>query len=319
MGLLLDRTVSRDGVTLADLPYNRQLVAGPDLGGTAAGGLYRPAARRYRGRFYAELGEDAPEILMMPAYPVLVISGLYGLLTPAEPIQAYSCHVNDHVGIRDIWTREDLLTNIIAAYMQSQGVTHLVDMTAEVAYRTLVAWEPLRRKAQVVHCFGEQNAGPALLRALAYVFRHYTASDPDETANLLARPGVETPYERVLFSAISRPPAGAPHEAEFQDTIIGIADKFGRMRRNIIRVLRRLEGNVPTTDGVTRRIDRMTFQRGRLPADVASAMREIVRLRNNVEYQDYVPTSIEFHQVQERYKAIERLGRNLGVRGFERV
>jgi hypothetical protein len=87
-GLLGDRSVTRQGKALADLPYNNDLRDGPDLGGTARGGIYLSAVQRYRGRFFERLGSEGKRRLLDGPHYVLILSGLYGLLSPTEPIQA---------------------------------------------------------------------------------------------------------------------------------------------------------------------------------------------------------------------------------------
>lgn len=84
----------RAGNSLKRLPYNRFLEQGPDFGGFATP-RYLPAILRYSGRFYVELGNDRLELVSRSEHHFLILSGLYGLLTFADPIQAYSCHVPD--------------------------------------------------------------------------------------------------------------------------------------------------------------------------------------------------------------------------------
>lgn len=95
---LVTSDAKRYDKSLRDLPYNRDLVPGPDfqLTNPARGAAYLPTALRYTGRFYSRLGEDRHALLARSPHHLLIVSGLYGLLTPEEPIQCYSCHVTDH-------------------------------------------------------------------------------------------------------------------------------------------------------------------------------------------------------------------------------
>lgn len=87
-----DASVERDGEKLRDHDYNRGLVKGPDFQqyGLNHGGKYLSAAERYDGTFYQPLGDEKVSLLTGTPHHVLIISGLYGLLTPTEPVQLYT-------------------------------------------------------------------------------------------------------------------------------------------------------------------------------------------------------------------------------------
>jgi len=89
--------VDRSGNRIADLPRNRQLVAGHDLGGKATGARYLPAAQRFYGSFYAQLAPEGYDLLINSRHHVLILTPLYGLVTPSEPIQDHDCHIDDHI------------------------------------------------------------------------------------------------------------------------------------------------------------------------------------------------------------------------------
>lgn len=80
--------VSRDGKLLREIPYNADLVDGPDFGGSQTHGGYLPALQRYDGRFYRELGgtSERAALSFRIRHHLLIVSGLYGLLTPTERI-----------------------------------------------------------------------------------------------------------------------------------------------------------------------------------------------------------------------------------------
>lgn len=76
------------GVALPELEYNRRLEWGPDFGGGCTA-RYRPAVERYDGRFFLGLGVDRADALRASRHHLLLLSGLYGVLRPFEPIQLY--------------------------------------------------------------------------------------------------------------------------------------------------------------------------------------------------------------------------------------
>lgn len=161
-----DGSFSRTGLELRNLPYNRQLQNGPDFGGRQAG-QYLPACQRYIGRLYRELNSNAWQ---ERRHRVLILSGLYGLLTPEEPIQCYSLHADDSQLIAQIWQGE--LTKVLMEYIQKYNLGTVVDLTAENAYRSLIDWDQLRAQTKVLHALGEQNTGPSLLESLGSFLRH---------------------------------------------------------------------------------------------------------------------------------------------------
>lgn len=163
---------SVQGSQLRDLPYNahRPLVPGPDLGGKA-NGTYMPAMVRYRGRFYRELDPEGLGVLDKGPHHWLIASALYGLLTPQEPIQRYSCHTLDDPEFGKIWTAGDLLTSLLLEYVRVYHVGLIVNLTADSSYRDLFNWERISKHVLVLRAFGAQNAGPALLPALGALVR----------------------------------------------------------------------------------------------------------------------------------------------------
>ena len=130
-----------------------------------------PAMVRYRGRFYRELGLEASGVLGESSHHWIVVSALYGLLTPREPIQRYSCHTLDDAEITEIWTKSGLLTSLLLEYVRVFRVRLIVNLMADASYHDLFNWERLSRHARVLWAFGAQNAGPGLLPALGFLVR----------------------------------------------------------------------------------------------------------------------------------------------------
>lgn len=286
-GRLLTGGAKRDAVLVRDLPPNRSLAMGHDLGGEAAGALYRPAAERYAGRLYKELQHDGKQMLLATPHHVLILSGLYGLLIPSEPIQDYQSYVRDDRVLTQLWTESGLLTNVLIAYVKSHGITHIFDLTAERGYRELIDWH--RTKAvtkQVLHCFASQDAGPDGLVAVGYSARQLLSASTAELTTLRDGSLIETPYQRLVLTEALQEPSYAPREGPLREVSLTIEDQLGRMRRCFIRIMDamdpRQEGG--RESGVIPHIHALV-DRGRIPYVVGRCMVQITQVRNTREYE----------------------------------
>lgn len=106
---------SAHGVALRNLHYNADLVQGKDFGGTA-GAHYMQAALRYGGRFFREFDPKGSGEMARSPHRWLIVSALYGLLTPTESIRRYSCNTLDDDAITGIWKGKGLLTSLLLHY-----------------------------------------------------------------------------------------------------------------------------------------------------------------------------------------------------------
>ena len=203
-----DGAASVRGTLLRDLPYNAAppLMPGPDLGGTVHG-RYMPAMARYRGRFFMELDPDECGALGESPHRWIIVSALYGLLTPDEPIQRYTCHTEDDAGIAGIWKKDGLLTSLLLEYIQVFDVGLIVDLMAEDSYHCLFKWEKIEKRVEVLRAFGDQNAGPALLPALGFLARKRLLQAPaEEMFGIKGDRTYHTDYEDVLLTRSYREP-----------------------------------------------------------------------------------------------------------------
>lgn len=204
-----DGARSTHGTPLRDLPYNAHtpLVHGPDLGGRAAG-RYCPAMRRYRGRFYEVLDPEEQDVLGESPHHWIIVSALYGLLTPKEPIQRYGCHtLDDDAEITDLWTREGLLTSLLLSYVRAFDVGLIVNLMADASYHDLFNWERILRNVRVLWAFGAQNAGPGLLPALGFLARDRMLQIQTEELFRIEEPETYiTDYEDVVLIPCTTPP-----------------------------------------------------------------------------------------------------------------
>jgi len=151
---------TRQGKELRELPYNSDLRDSRDFRGEEQG-LFLPAHSRYVGRLYSEISEGAWE---NRKHLVLIVSGLYGLLLPDEPIQLYSLDLRDSRITNDVW--EDGLSLLLEEYVKGNRINVIVDCIGEKSYRSVFDWDHIRNIGDVFHIFGSQNAGPSVLRAV---------------------------------------------------------------------------------------------------------------------------------------------------------
>ncbi len=181
--------VARGGKPLSQMPYMEDVVSGPDIVGAAARvrGRYLPAAQRYSGRFYQELEQDHLATFAESPHHALIISGLYGLLTPTEPIQCYSCHVSDHQGIADAWLSGDVLTAALINYVSNHHITHIFELMADENYLKLIAWNQLRQAtgAATFHANATQNSGHSQLPYFGQLFQFLSKKSAEELAKIV--------------------------------------------------------------------------------------------------------------------------------------
>ncbi len=200
--------VTWQGVALPELEYNRRLVRGPDFGGDCRA-RYRPAVERYEGRFFLGLGPDRAAVLRASPHHLLLLSGLYGVLRPFEPIQLYSCPLASRVA--QLWRDDGVLTEVLSSYVVERSIERIIDLTAVDAYRSLVDWEEVSGLgAQVLHCFHVMGAGDYALIPFGQALRGRLLGMPEGDLLALAP---ECRMDGIVFRALPSPGTGFPDEA----------------------------------------------------------------------------------------------------------
>jgi len=153
-------------------PFNTGLVLSREFGADEdSSARYLPAIYRYHGRFYKELGDNGRVILSDTTVHVLILSGLYGFVTPTELIQLYSVPIEWGSPVQKIWKRKDVLTHILVDYIEKNNITQVFDFTARQDYRETINWEKIRETSTVRHCFSKLGAGNDALEDDARFFR----------------------------------------------------------------------------------------------------------------------------------------------------
>lgn len=200
-------------------PVNRDLVKGPDFGGKDDSGLYLPACLRYIGRFFREVrgnlsDDDALKLWQRSCggYQVLIVSGLYGLVSAFDPIQEYTCHFTDRIigtrqGLQTVW--RDLLAEIIYHLTQdtdSGRKVKLVDLLSEESYQDAFDWGLISKHATCFNRAYKLKAGPETLINSARFFRNEFLHDKKEPPELfydkyIYRKYLDKPGDRILFES----------------------------------------------------------------------------------------------------------------------
>ncbi|MCD6192679.1 MAG: peroxide stress protein YaaA [Candidatus Aminicenantes bacterium] len=203
-----------------DDPRNSSLICGPDFGGGNQGGFYLPAILRYSGRFFRELRrgvtESDEEFLvrvkkLCSQYFVFIVSGLYGLLSPFDLIQEYTCHMADRIigqneSLQQIW--KDLLTEIMIEILEKEGGNFLFDFLSEESYQEVFDWQRVYnyspRDIKCYHRVFKKKAGPETLINSARFIKYEFMGDTNMRVNLRHNVFIKKDYfdeegEAILF------------------------------------------------------------------------------------------------------------------------
>lgn len=185
-----------------DIPFNKNLGAGEDFGMDIAGQSsgYMPAFDRYDGDLYLGLSSEGKQRLLSSGHHVLIISGLYGLLCPLEPVQLYDCILEEHNENYRIWRENSGLTRVLADYIQVHGINRLFDFTGVHDYRTVIDWDLLKQSVEsldILHCYYKYADGPKGLRPIGkFIANQFLDLSPEVLSWI--QPGSE--LEPVIFS-----------------------------------------------------------------------------------------------------------------------
>lgn len=108
------------------------LAEGDDLGGARAAPVpLMPACRRYDGNLYRKIEKTLwSRVAQLDSSEVVIVSALYGLLTPWEPIRYYNVSMTDHVAhrLRVVrWWSDQGLGRLLAEYVKRSSASMVHD------------------------------------------------------------------------------------------------------------------------------------------------------------------------------------------------
>lgn len=315
---------SRKWEFLSTVPSNSALKCGLDIlpenqkDDTAHMPIYMPALKRYNGRFYREFKEIVGDVDACikrlnrdSGDHLLIVSGLYGLLTPTEPIQDYNCNVPEERVIKELWKYGDFLTDLVIAYMSRHNINRVFDFMAEDAYRHLIDWERIEKlpSCEVFYSHssfpreGEQvgvNLLPRLGHAAGLLFKE----NPEiKLSDILPGRSVGASGIRLKSDAPKWIPAGTSLSEQEMYAVWAT-----RMVLNIESFLD-AEG-VPRKQGKRRRqtkerIEGKEFSRRH--KTVSEHMCKINEFRNDVVHEtEYPIETTEIEEIRQRYEEVAK-------------
>ena len=297
------------GIRLSEHEFNKSLVRGPDFGGNDANALYRPALDRFEGRLFQTLGPEGRNAARRSQHHVLLLCGLYGLSTLAEPVQRYNCPVETGAGNVAIWTEGDVITDVLLDYIREHAVVRVFDFTATEPRRRLVSWPAIHNqlRGNVFHCFSTVAAGDDALIPFGHFLASYLLAAPAEKLLAIDQ---ETELSGILFREIDSPRSGMPRETERRAW--DLADEIERRRRAIIRFLDKAErGSGSRQESLGERVARLEGIE-RVCGPEARAMRLIMRWRNDIVYRQHFPDKAALSDIEKAWKYLSQQAKRRG-------
>lgn len=214
----------RTGRFPAGRPPNAGLKRGPDIAPNSdeLDGYYMPALKRYDGRFYKEFKSSVGNVARFlrgmkndSENHILIVSGLYGLLTPTELIQKYSCDVTDEPNIKRLWKKDNLLTELVLSYMRECGINRAFDLMADDSYRHLIDWELIKENSnKVFYSRCDNQAGPDMLSELGKAAGLLLSGKP---AQKLSEIEFSNKVRATRIKLVRKQPNWIPADSTFSD------------------------------------------------------------------------------------------------------
>jgi len=195
--------------------FNAQLLngTGMEFGGQDSS-YYLPALWRYDGRFYVGLGSHGKKGIFTSPHHFLILSGLYGIVTPDELIQCYSVPLYEGDPVQKVWTEGKFLTKALSDYLTKHNILRIFDFTGIQYYRDLLDWKYLKKmnpEVDVLHAFSTQGGGENALRPFGKLIGDELLLLKEE--ELLAITP-EKQYDEVYFRAIYQPWPDKPGDSK---------------------------------------------------------------------------------------------------------
>jgi len=325
---IIKNRIKRDDTPLMEMSYNEGLVKGPDIRvGEKGKGRYLPAQKRYDGRFYKALGESVGDQFPLKVGAgfenhFLIVSGLYGVLTPTEPIQRYSCNVQDEPDIRKRWKKADdsgigLLTRILIAYIQRFDITRVFDLMGDDSYRHLVDWDAISHEtgSTIFYAHSEQQQGADMLLELGNVAGLLLGNQPANNLSTIKSGDV---VDGITFD--KHPPEWVPCGAvskkwtAFAAWVVSMEVNIGTFLSNA-GVPEKYSGDFIS---LKRRIRKLNDV-GEVNQNIVKTMDSIREFRNRVIHESWLPDAGEAARIRRQYKIIADWARERGYGGLAKL
>lgn len=325
---IMKNRTKRDDMPLMEMSYNKNLEKGPDITvGAKVQGRYLPAQKRYDGRFYKAFGESfhgQSPLKVGEGFEnhFLIVSGLYGVLTPTEPIQRYSCNIQDEPDIRKRWKKAGdsgigLLTRILISYIQKFSITRIFEFMGDDSYRHLVDWDAISRETNstIFYTHGEQQQGTDMLLELGEVAGLMLRDCPDnklstiKSGNIIEGVRFDTePPEWIPCGAVSKKwTAFAAWAVSMEANIGTFLSKAG--------VPEKCYGKfIPFKERI-REFDDANMDN----QDIVKAMSSIGKFRNKVIHESWLPNTNKTSCMRKQYKIIADWARENNYGGLAKL
>lgn len=308
----------RKGSASKESPLNKLLRMGPDIvpDSEEPRGRYMPALKRYDGRFYQHFKTAAVDIdgcIEMLNGPsenhILIISGLYGVLRPSELIQDYSCNIPDEPEIKRLWKQDDLLTNLVIAYMIKHRVKRVFDFMADDSYRHLINWKEIENRTdETFYSRCGKQVGVDMLPELGKAAGLLLSGKTRETLSEIEF-GNTVSQTQIAFKR--EQPDWIPAGVTFSKREICAVWAI-RMATNIHNFLSKEKVRLLKNDGKTKslewRIDR--FKNGartwanKEKREIADTMHAIRMFRNDMVHEHDDPDAKRIESIKTAYKKV---------------
>ena len=192
------------GENRSERESNRMLCDGPDFQGSEREPGYLPAYKRYYGRFFNQLKRKHYEQAYKLGYEILIMSALYGFISPFDSIQNYNCHLTDTFikenspsetkTLQEFW--KDTLTECITQLIQIHPISYIVDLLSEESYQNTIDWNRLKQ-VETLHRIFRYKAGSSILPNLRKYFLEDILTNTPDRLFKLTKPGY--PINRDYF------------------------------------------------------------------------------------------------------------------------
>jgi hypothetical protein len=197
----------------SQLKMNENLVRGAEFGGNDPRARYLPSVERFTGRFFNEggLGKEGINLLLKSGHHAMIIDGLHGFTTPAEPVQLFNCPLEiQTLSIQKRWREQNALTNILIDYIRKNSIKRIFDLSGRRFYRDLIDWYDVKKAGtEIFHVYFEEYAGNEAITEFSKLCRNNLFICPEHDLLSIKPESVhDTPDGNYIFSEKTEPPAG---------------------------------------------------------------------------------------------------------------
>jgi hypothetical protein len=113
---------------------------------------------------------------------------------------------------------------------------------------------------------------------------------------------VKIPGDEITFLPFPMPELPLARETIEQEVVTHFADQIGRMRRNLLRILRVVL--VSPHAGFPELVRELRIRRRNQDLEISAIVNRFAEIRNRVEYENHVPTAEEMDEIRKIYHRV---------------